>query len=212
MSGAGCRMHRVTSTPGRRRLIHGRAAVDSIPPPPPIQQQRLVFAKAIAADGLAMLYKPGTNQGTGRWIPLRAAVATGRAFFVKVQTSVLAVDADKDATGDITRQLFAAMTAAQLEPVLLASGPDPGRFHLLCRITDDTTRAVFVMKAKALNLDVRPTIRPPFATHWRGDGISFPLDPVDHEWKEALGRLLTVPRCPRRPLPPDMDRLLRVGR
>jgi hypothetical protein len=167
------------------------------------------FARAIVRPGgNALLLRPDNSRD--RWVSIREAVHSGRAFTVEVDQDILAIDADSEELGRAAEALAADLRAAGHHPVLLASG-QPGRRHVFVRISDPDVLANFRSRATSQGLDVRTSIRPPLAPHRLGLEAKL-LEPSDPQ--EALPALQTQRRVQperRRSLKPDMAILLALG-
>jgi DNA-binding Lrp family transcriptional regulator len=121
------------------------------------------LARAIArASGRGLLLTQD-NAGDG-WVPIEAAVASGRAYAVELRRDVLALDGDQPGAGAAAAAVARALRARGLEPLVVPSG-QPGRWHLFCRVGSVELRRRVAEEARRRGLDVRRCIRPPWSPH-----------------------------------------------
>jgi DNA-binding transcriptional ArsR family regulator len=138
------------------------------------------LALAVAEPGSRVRRIDSDNRGHPRTDRLVDALASGRAFAVRVRHEIVAVDFDCDTAAGDARQFAGYCRAHELDPVVLASGT-ADHFHVFVRVDDEATRRLMVKEARRLHGDVRQAhnlIRPPLSPHRRG-GQSELLDPRD---------------------------------
>jgi hypothetical protein len=146
------------------------------------------FAQLVAAPGTRATYIDSENKKAGSDSP-EAASRSGRAFFVVVRDTILAIDCDRADLVAVLEGIKAQLIADGLVPLVDQSGGE-GRRHLFCLILDPRTMRAYREHVNRLghrpHLEVRPFIRPPLSPHRRGLPVAL-LDPEDPA--EALAAL-----------------------
>jgi len=130
------------------------------------QDEVVRMAMLIAEPGRpAWLLNPDNSRGDR--LDVESAARSGQPFFVRVSSSVLAVDFDRDDAVQAANRLYWTARMLGLPALLVASG-QRGRRHVFVWPENDDQRTHLITMAKADHGDVRPDIRPPLAPHRLG--------------------------------------------
>jgi hypothetical protein len=146
----------------------------------------LTLAQRVAADPsqpVGLIDRDNRRTGSAS---LPQAVASGSAFYVRVASHLIAIDADD--VGPNYFALIEALTDLGIEAVEVASGGE-GRRHLYLSLSlsvSDLAREELARRIRRLGLDPRRDIRPPLSPH-RISGRANLLSPTDPA--EAAARL-----------------------
>lgn len=144
-----------------------------------VQELALAFARELARNGrrsTVVLVTPDNklvhHDGRLVRVTIPGAVASGQAFAIAPHPWLLPIDDDANphSPAGALDGLVTDMEAEGLVPVVVNSGGGHGRRHVFVLIPNDSQRARYAERARALHLDVRDAafIRPPYAPHRRG--------------------------------------------